>query len=117
MAIKSRREDPVAYEERVERLEKKATELGTIPFMTIEYEEYRTPSTSVPDLLYVLSRNDKAGGFTCSCEGYYHTGLCYHLAALGLRARRENWSELFEIAERSRVFLPEPGSSESERRR
>ena len=115
MAVKSRREDPAAWEDRIERLGEKARRLGCIPFATIEYEEYRTPSTSVPDLLYVLERNDKAGGFTCSCEGYYHTGACYHLVALGRRAERENWSELFAIAERARVFLPEPGSVEASR--
>jgi hypothetical protein len=51
---------------------------------------YRAHSQCQPGMIYDLLRT--RGGWTCSCDGWTHTGCCKHLGQLVRRAEREGWA-------------------------
>jgi hypothetical protein len=67
----------------------RARTLGVRVEVVSEARHYRTRSQSNPGEVYQLVRTP--AGWACSCQGFYHGGVCKHLGGLERRASREGW--------------------------
>ncbi len=54
-----------------------------------EARKYVSASLSRPGTLHTIERTPV--GWACSCEGFFHTGMCQHLGAVERRSEREGW--------------------------
>jgi len=67
----------------------RAKRLGVRVAVVSEARSYCSASQSQPGTVHQMQRT--AAGWVCSCEGYFHTGCCKHIAAVERRAEREGW--------------------------
>ena len=90
----------------------RAKTLGVKVAVVVEARHYTTRSQTTGEP-YTLKRTPV--GWACGCQGYYHTGICKHLAPLERRAEREGWT-FGAIAPLSKVgrHLPLDGEPEPE---
>jgi hypothetical protein len=68
----------------------RARSLGVRVEVVSEARHYRSRSQSQPGEVYQLVRTP--AGWACSCQGFYHGGVCKHLGQVERRAAREGWS-------------------------
>lgn len=67
----------------------RAKKCGVRVAVVSEARSYVTASQSQPGTVYAIQRTP--AGWACSCEGYLHTGVCKHVAAVERRSEREGW--------------------------
>ena len=75
-----------------------------------EARRYVSAAQSQPGTVYAIERTPV--GWACSCQGYEHTGVCKHIAAVERRAEREGWpfgivAPLARVARYFPLDLPE----------
>jgi hypothetical protein len=79
----------------------RADEKGVKTLVDVPYRQYRALSVSREGEQHVLRYS--ASGWSCSCDGFYYTGMCHHIGALARRAEQEQWPGRFVIASERRV--------------
>ena len=82
----------------------RAKRLGVRVEVVSEARCYRTRSQSQPGEVYALVRTPR--GWVCGCLGFYHGGVCKHLAQLERRAEREGWDfgQVCPLSQAARYF-------------
>ena len=86
----------------------RAKRLGVRVEVVSEARCYRTRSQSQPGEVYALVRTPR--GWVCGCLGFYHGGVCKHLAQLERRAEREGWDfgQVCPLSQAARFFPLDP---------
>ncbi len=94
----------------------RARQCGVKVEVVSEARHYRTRSQSQPGTVYTILRTP--AGWACECEGYFHTGICKHIAQVERRAEREGWrfGLVAPLATVARHFplTPEPAAPKAE---
>ncbi len=67
----------------------RAHQKGVKVAVVSEARKYVSACLTRPGTLHTIERTP--AGWACSCEGYEHTGMCYHLGAVECRSEREGW--------------------------
>jgi len=68
----------------------RARALGVRVAVVVEARRYCAASQGEAGVAHTIARTPV--GWACSCQGYFHTGVCKHLGAVQRRACREGWT-------------------------